>query len=61
MTANSYIVAENKISEIKLPVLQSPTVACLYKAYNSRSSSSVGLAFSFLTSSAALSNFWKQK
>ncbi|KFM57355.1 hypothetical protein X975_03383, partial [Stegodyphus mimosarum] len=38
-------------------VLQSPTVACLYKPYNSSISKSVGLDFSLVTSDAAFSNF----
>lgn len=39
-----------------LLVLQSPTVACLYSAYISNISASVGLATKFLTSSAAVLN-----
>ena len=38
---------------------ESPTVACLKRAYSSRRSASLGRDFSFLTSPAALSNCWK--
>lgn len=39
-----------------LPVLTSPTTACLYRPYRSNSSWSVGLVFTFFTSSAIFSN-----
>jgi len=40
-------------------VFTSPTVDCLKRAYSSNSSSSLGVCWRFLTSSAALLNLWK--
>lgn len=57
----SHNLAAETILYMYLPVLTSPTVACLYSPYTSSKSWSEGLFFSFFTSSAAFRNSYHSK
>lgn len=48
-------------SSLNLPMLTSPTVACLYREYRARKSSIEGATFRFLTCSAAASNCYNEE